>query len=632
MKHFTTTKNVLIVFCCLVFLPMAANAQKAPCDGIFEINQTPDVCQSEYEYEMQDFEGDVPDSIIWHWDNGDSQTQTSPPFVVSRYYAEPGTYHITVVRYFSGCDDSKSVSTTVEPLPVTRINLVGDNTDPGIINSTNNILHCDNELSIEVELETASPGATYQVSWQHGGVAEPIAAGQQLSHTYTNGAYNLTVIGENTTTGCIDSTNYHVVVEKIPSFDLSRAPSTPGCAPHTEAITLTPDVFPYTTYIWDWGDGQTDTLDLITEETVYEHQYGITSGGQNFLIQNNTICEDCFGITVVASNEYCDAAIAVQAIAPIIVYDKPAARFEISALDSLMADSVIYDTTNLEYHSCITGDFLFKNLSRAGFGLAQSDTSGFADTVQWTFYNEEGAILDSYEFLCTQDTCEDEVIRTILQRGLYTTHLRQANYCGASDTVIELRLGYPPELEFDIMETDLCYPATINFNNTSTTEITWFMWDFGDQQADSINLSPEHTFFEKGEYHVIFSARDAYCKSAVDTTLILSEPCENLRVPNAFLPGSDDPRFRVFKPVADNLISYQIEIFNLAGQMLWSSGELVGGKPKQGWDGTYKGKPCPPGTYIWKIEALIEDGTPGGRRWDGYGQEDRTVGKLMLIR
>jgi gliding motility-associated-like protein len=45
--------------------------------------------------------------------------------------------------------------------------------------------------------------------------------------------------------------------------------------------------------------------------------------------------------------------------------------------------------------------------------------------------------------------------------------------------------------------------------------------------------------------------------------------------------------------------TFRFEIFNRWGQLIFSTTDI-----NEGWDGTYKGKKCEAGFYVWQIEAF----------------------------
>lgn len=89
-------------------------------------------------------------------------------------------------------------------------------------------------------------------------------------------------------------------------------------------------------------------------------------------------------------------------------------------------------------------------------------------------------------------------------------------------------------------------------------------------------------------------------------------------VPNAFTPNGRGPtENEVFRPIAVSIFNpkpgapiedfrdYEFRVYNEWGQRIFESHHVL-----EGWDGTYKGKPCPPGMYIYTIRARGLDKKP----------------------
>jgi hypothetical protein len=77
------------------------------------------------------------------------------------------------------------------------------------------------------------------------------------------------------------------------------------------------------------------------------------------------------------------------------------------------------------------------------------------------------------------------------------------------------------------------------------------------------------------------------------------------------------------------LQSYTIEIYNSKSEKIWSSNELVDGKPAKAWNGMLRNEPVSKGKYMWRIEAVFDDGT----LWHGVRQTDgkmQTTGIFMV--
>ena len=106
----------------------------------------------------------------------------------------------------------------------------------------------------------------------------------------------------------------------------------------------------------------------------------------------------------------------------------------------------------------------------------------------------------------------------------------------------------------------------------------------------------------------------------------------NLFVPNAFVPSDFNSELRTFKPIGINLKHYKIEVYSTWGNLVFESTKLNNnGSPAEGWDGTYKNKDLPTGSYIWRISAVFKN----DRIWKGTNNGDgntATSGTVTLIR
>ena len=102
---------------------------------------------------------------------------------------------------------------------------------------------------------------------------------------------------------------------------------------------------------------------------------------------------------------------------------------------------------------------------------------------------------------------------------------------------------------------------------------------------------------------------------SVSNAVIVEKPYA-LYSPNAFSPDGDGIN-DVFKISGQGILDFKIEIYNRWGQMVYQSIDL-----SNGWDGTFKGKKLPTGTYVYKIKT------------SKYGVEQKLVksGSVALVR
>lgn len=65
-------------------------------------------------------------------------------------------------------------------------------------------------------------------------------------------------------------------------------------------------------------------------------------------------------------------------------------------------------------------------------------------------------------------------------------------------------------------------------------------------------------------------------------------------VPNAFTPGESSNNLFFVRYIG--ITDYKIDLYTRGGVLVWHSEDM-----NEGWDGTYKGKPCPQDAYVWII-------------------------------
>jgi PKD repeat protein len=169
----------------------------------------------------------------------------------------------------------------------------------------------------------------------------------------------------------------------------------------------------------------------------------------------------------------------------------------------------------------------------------------------------------------------------------------------------------------------------VQFENTSSNAAA-YIWDFGDGDSSAV-VSPNHTYAVNGPKYVILTALNSF--GCLDTLrqIVSPEIFYGLAVPNALSPEAGTPEVRLFKPTGIGIKSYKIAIYSPYGQLIWQSDKLSDGQPTEFWDGTVNGKLMPQDVYVWKVEAIFDNGT----RWKGMKDKTgtyKTVGTVTLLR
>lgn len=103
---------------------------------------------------------------------------------------------------------------------------------------------------------------------------------------------------------------------------------------------------------------------------------------------------------------------------------------------------------------------------------------------------------------------------------------------------------------------------------------------------------PVYLVEREGEYWV--KVVDNLGCTARDTAMITL--IEGIHAPNAFLPESSGENSRFYLKEVNFVENFEMYIYNRWGELIYKSREIGF---NGGWDGTFKGKKCDVGTYVW---------------------------------
>ncbi len=332
-------------------------------------------------------------------------------------------------------------------------------------------------------------------------------------------------------------------------------------------------------YQWDWGDGSPVSAGINPT-----HLY--TSLGT-------------YRITLTASDGTCrDTASRL-----VVVAQKP-----------------IVDFSTGNPRTCDTAVVQFQNLTT------------FADTYLWVFSNGQTS------------TAVSPTVTFPPSNSAYTVKLIAMNAAGCRDSLT--RANYiqsiiPPAADFQIQPSaTISIPNyTFSFVNTmANSPLYRYSWLLGDGGFRNTRDVLNYKYADTGSYAVNLIVLDTStnCLDTITRIARIEGYPGYLYVPNAFYPNSVQVQFRSFRPLGKGLDTYELQIFDSWGKLLFRTTKLdAAGAPVDAWDGTFNGKPMPQDGYAWKIKAKFRNGT----NWSGmvYDQNEsgapgHTFGTVTLFR
>jgi PKD repeat protein len=234
----------------------------------------------------------------------------------------------------------------------------------------------------------------------------------------------------------------------------------------------------------------------------------------------------------------------------------------------------------------------------------------YSDSYEWDFGYEGLTSADSKPAPLVYNTAGVYIIRLAVQGD------------GGSGWDYKMVTVYPkPVVDFSFnpdyvwVRSQTEEGTPVKFFNT-TKEGSTYLWEFGDGEISS-EFQPSHEYMEVGTYYITLTAESI--EGCVDK-MISEEPVVvdgrgKLEFPNVFTiipdaaaeeyydPGNPDPS--IFRPVAEGVEKYRLEIYNRWGELIFVSEDV-----NKGWNGFIKGEPVKQDVYVWRVTAMFTNGKP----------------------
>ena len=150
--------------------------------------------------------------------------------------------------------------------------------------------------------------------------------------------------------------------------------------------------------------------------------------------------------------------------------------------------------------------------------------------------------------------------------------------------------------------------------NQGAAQTKWYWYIEGmEGYGDAQNF--DYVFPNAGNYRVVHVVYNHWSCADTVVKVINVLPNHYVYIPDAFTPDGDGLN-DVFTPIVNAAIDYRFEIFDRWGERVFLSLS-----PGEGWDGTFRGKPCQQAAYVWKMSTS-----------DYKGEPQRRQGHVVLVR
>ncbi|QEE49813.1 PKD domain-containing protein [Flavobacterium alkalisoli] len=462
--------------------------------------------------------GTAPFTYSWNFDDGVTSTETTPSHPFNSIGCGTQVFDVTLtVTDANGCSATYTTPVTIKQKPDVAIE------DQNVFSPFSN---CDNSPSqgssnYTITIDNISQNTcanNYSIDWGDGNTETNLAFTDfPLDHTYTQlGSFNLavTAFGAN---GCNNTQVYVVANQSNPAGSLGTLGSTTGlCAPAIVPFTIGNWELnsPGTTYILDFGDETSVTLNHpLTETTIY-HSYAATSCPNGSYTATLTVTNACDSTPYTAGN--------VQ------VRINPTAQFTGPA------------------RACINENVCFTNTTLQGtFGASCNELT----TYTWNF----GDPSSPNNEVVVNSTGIPNQCHTFSAPGIYTVTLTTANPCGDSNYTQTICIESPLAPDFTLNTIEGCAPLlieTTNITDESNSCNVIYNWSatFVPEECDS-NAAPEWVFAngttaDSDEADFTFNAAGTYTIRLIATNICGSEQITKtvtvIRPPTVTIDPIDD--------------------------------------------------------------------------------------------
>ena len=426
----------------------------------------------------------------------------------------PGTYQISLVAKSPNdttCRDSTTQSVTVS------------SNKPRIYDGSfaltyspvwsNCITQLGSNLVYTLQLSVEDTLYNYRVIWGDGSADSTgtlFSPNIFFNHNYASiGSFNIKIVSSSG--GCTDTIYGIVNNERIPSAGIIGPPvgTNSGCIPYAvRFINNSYNTSGTTRFIWDWGDGTSDTLGASTYNDTIYHTY-----------KSGTFLGTCVKAVTLTVKNNCGSSTATWS--SVFLYDKDEALVGIAdtikCLPKVGSTFTFLNNSNL---NCIPGNRLY------------FWDFGDGSTVGWIVQKSNQT-------------------HTYAQPGKYRVTLIDSNACHADTFVLNVYVTVNPTAGITFTGRVGCKPLTVTFTDTVTTNLLLRQrqWDFADTSHGQARFDTArivtHTFYNAGIYVV-------RCK--------ITNPCDTTSA-SAIVEVYETPDAKI-QPFANGCEPYTISGFN----------------------------------------------------------------------
>jgi PKD repeat protein len=434
-------------------------------------------------------------SYAWNFGDGGSSSQANP----NHSYGTGGTYQVTLTTF--GSCGSVSVTKTV---------VLGS--APVATFSASPVSGCA-PLSVQYTNQTTGTGNTYNWTFPGGTPSSSTQANPVVVYQ-NSGVFNVSMQATNNIGNNTSTKNNYINVNSAPTANFTSITN-------VGSVNFTNTSSGATSYIWNFGDGQTSTEANPNHIYATNGSYsvvmtatnacGTTTSTQTVAVlyppianfqSNPTASNGCAPLNVQFSStstgsissynwSFPGGTPAVSNQANPSVQYLAAGTYSVSLTVSNASGNNTFSQNNIVVNS--TPNPAFTSVS-SGLSATFTNNSTNANSYLWDFGdgNSSNSANPSYNYATD---------------GTYSVTLTAFNACGSTVSSQNIIIQTAPTPNFGANVQVGCTPLTVQFSNTSSANATQYSWSFpGGTPSTSTQQNPVVQYLTAGNYNVSLTA------------------------------------------------------------------------------------------------------------------------------
>ena len=525
--------------------------------------------------------GNAPYTYLW------SDGQTNNPATG----LNPDSYNVTVT-------DDNGCTLIVEGITVTAENTLG------IDGYESTAASCDAAANGTATALASGGTGPYNFLWSNG------ATGQSIG-SLAPGQYTVTVIDDK---GCSAAAPTPLVISASGDLALSLlgsdAPNCDGSADGSLQVTSSGGQAPYS-YVW--SGGQTDSLATGLNPGTYSVTVNDAAGCTATLDDLELVADGYINVSAVARAPFCfgdtDASITLTtdgSAGPFTYRWAHSATATGAVLDDITSGTYFYTVTDATGVCQVSDSVVIAVPQR--MVIEAGSTSPTCTGDEDGSLSVSGVRFAAPPFLYSLDGVNfgPDSSFTNLPGGFYTVFVEDVNGCRDEQDVLvnepaEVQVDLGEDMTIELGESLTLYPAVGGMPSS-------YRWT----STDTLDCydCPHPTWSPLRASLVSVTVADSFgCSASDDLRIFIYRP-ESLFVPNAFSPDGDGRNDELVIFYGDDVVSVRdLVIFDRWGDRIFERPDAIpSADPNGQWRGWHRGKPAPPGVYVYQVTVEYIDG------------------------